>query len=214
VSNNVSEYVFGLHAVQSVLERRPERIQEVYVQEGRRDRRLNEVLALARRSGLPVHERPRAELDKMVEGRHQGVVATASALTAVAENDLPGIIDAAGSRALILVLDGVTDPHNLGACLRSADAAGVTAVVVPKDNSVGITAVVQKVACGAAETVPFISVTNLARSLKKMQDAGVWVIGLAGEADESLYERDLRGPIALVMGGRGQWYAAPDQGVL
>lgn len=195
--------IFGLHAVQAVLERQPKRLRELYVQEGRRDRRLNELLALARQAGLVVKELPRAELDNMVEGRHQGVVAAALPLQASSEKDLPALVEAAGRRALLLILDGVTDPHNLGACLRSADAAGVTAVVVPKDNSAGLTAVAQKVACGAAETVPFITVTNLARSMKKLQEAGVWMVGLAGEAEQSLYQHDLRGPIALVMGAEG-----------
>jgi 23S rRNA (guanosine2251-2'-O)-methyltransferase len=106
-------------------------------------------------------------------------------------------------KPLLLVLDGVTDPHNLGACLRSADAAGVTAVIVPKDNAASITPVVRKVACGAAEVVPFIQVTNLARTLKQLQDARVWIVGTTGEADESLYQQDLKGPIAIVMGAEG-----------
>ncbi len=199
----MTEKVFGLHAVQAVLARQPERIQQIYVQEGRSDQRLSELLALAQQVGRRVDALPRSELDKMVEGRHQGVIALAQPLKASSEKDLPGLITAAGSKALVLVLDGVTDPHNLGACLRSADAAGVTAVVVPKDNSAGLTAVAQKVACGAAESIPFIEVTNLARSMKKMQDAGLWFIGLAGEADQALYEHDLSGPVGLVMGAEG-----------
>ncbi|MBD2857952.1 23S rRNA (guanosine(2251)-2'-O)-methyltransferase RlmB [Spongiibacter sp. KMU-158] len=199
----MSERIFGLHAVQAVLSRQAGRIEEIFVQEGRHDKRLNELLALANKAGVRVTETPRAELDKMVEGRHQGVVALAQSLKASSEKDLPQLIQNAGAGALVLILDGVTDPHNLGACLRSADAAGVTAVVVPKDNSAGLTAVAQKVACGAAETIPFIEVTNLARSMKTMQDAGLWFIGLAGEADRTLYEQDLRGPVGLVMGAEG-----------
>ena len=118
-------------------------------------------------------------------------------------NDLFEIIDTHGKNTLLLVLDGVTDPHNLGACLRSADAAGVHAVVLPKDKSVGITPVVSKVACGAAETIPVITVTNLARTLEEIQEAGVWCIGTAGEATDTLYDADLNGPIAWVLGAEG-----------
>jgi 23S rRNA (guanosine2251-2'-O)-methyltransferase len=174
------------------------------VQSGRGDKRLQEVLSLARGSNIRVQQRPRTELDGMVEGRHQGVIALVEPAHEFHEKDLPDLIAAAGSKALVLILDGVTDPHNLGACLRSADAAGVTVVVAPRDNSVGLGATVSKVACGAAEVVPFIQVTNLARSLQQMQQAGVWIVGMAGEAESSLYERDLRGPVALVMGAEGQ----------
>jgi 23S rRNA (guanosine2251-2'-O)-methyltransferase len=199
----VTEKIFGIHAVQAVLARSPERVLSLYVQNGRADKRLQEVLSLASSASTSVTQRPREELDKMVEGRHQGVIALVEPAAEFREQDLPDLVAAAGSAALILVLDGVTDPHNLGACLRSADAAGVTAVVAPKDNSVGLGATVFKVACGAADVVPFIQVTNLARSLQQMQQAGIWVVGMAGEAEASLYERDLRGPIAVVMGAEG-----------
>jgi 23S rRNA (guanosine2251-2'-O)-methyltransferase len=200
----LSEKIFGIHAVQGVLARSPERIIELHVQSGRGDKRLQEVLSLARGNNIRVQQRPRAELDSMVEGRHQGVIALVEPAHEFHEKDLPDLIAAAGSKALVLILDGVTDPHNLGACLRSADAAGVTVVVAPRDNSVGLGATVSKVACGAAEVVPFVQVTNLARSLQQMQQAGVWIVGMAGEAESSLYERDLRGPVALVMGAEGQ----------
>jgi 23S rRNA (guanosine2251-2'-O)-methyltransferase len=199
----VTEKIFGIHAVQAVLARSPERVLSLYVQNGRADKRLQEVLSLASSASTSVTQRPREELDKMVEGRHQGVIALVEPAAEFREQDLPDLVAAAGSAALILVLDGVTDPHNLGACLRSADAAGVTAVVAPKDNSVGLGATVFKVACGAADVVPFIQVTNLARSLQQMQQAGIWVVGMAGEAEASLYERDLTGPIAVVMGAEG-----------
>jgi 23S rRNA (guanosine2251-2'-O)-methyltransferase len=198
----VAEKIFGIHAVQAVLSRSPERVKSLYVQNGRGDKRLQEVLGLAASASIGASQRPREELDKMVEGRHQGVIALVEPAPEYCEKDLPDLVAAAGSAALILVLDGVTDPHNLGACLRSADAAGVTAVVAPRDNSVGLGATVFKVACGAADVVPFIQVTNLARSLQQMQQAGIWV-GMAGEADTSLYERDLRGPLAIVLGAEG-----------
>lgn len=199
----MTEKIFGIHAVQALLARSPERVISLYVQNGRADKRLQEVLNLASSASTSVTQRPREELDNMVEGRHQGVIATVEPAPEFREKDLPDLVAAAGSAALILVLDGVTDPHNLGACLRSADAAGVTAVVAPKDNSVGLGATVFKVACGAADVVPFIQVTNLVRSLQQMQQAGIWVVGMAGEAEASLYERDLSGPIALVLGAEG-----------
>jgi|TARA_R110001592_G_scaffold129755_1_gene342454 23S rRNA (guanosine2251-2'-O)-methyltransferase len=199
----VAEKIFGIHAVQSVLARSPERVQELYVQAGRLDKRVQEVLDLAKAAKVHVIQRARPELDAMVEGRHQGLVALVEAAAQFQEKDLLDLVVAAGSSALVLVLDGVTDPHNLGACLRSADAAGVTVVVAPRDNSVGLSATVLKVACGAAEVVPFVQVTNLARSLQQMQQAGVWVVGMAGEAELSLYEQDLTGPRALVLGAEG-----------
>ncbi len=197
----MAEKIFGIHAVQSVLARSPERVQELYVQAGRLDKRVQEVLDLAKAAKVHVIQRARPELDAMVEGRHQGLIALVEA--AAQFQDLLDLVVAAGSSALVLVLDGVTDPHNLGACLRSADAAGVTVVVAPRDNSVGLSATVLKVACGAAEVVPFVQVTNLARSLQQMQQAGVWVVGMAGEAELSLYEQDLTGPRALVLGAEG-----------
>lgn len=173
------------------------------VMAGRRDKRLAAVLLLAEQQGIPVRECPRKELDDKVDGRHQGVIAVAEAPVQMGEKALPDLVQKAGPRALLLVLDGVTDPHNLGACLRSADAAGVTAVIAPRDNSASLNATVRKVACGAAEAVPFIQVTNLARTLRQLQESGVWTIGLAGEAEQSLYEHDLSGPVALVMGAEG-----------
>lgn len=198
------ELHFGLHAVAALLESSPERVQELRCQAGRQDRRLQQIRRQAEAAGVSCREFSRAELDEMVSGRHQGVVAVAEpGAAAHSEADLPALIEAAGPKALVLVLDGITDPHNLGACLRSADAAGVCAVVVPRDKAVGLTPVVSKVACGAAESVPFIQVTNLARSLRQLQELGVWLVGLAGEADMSLYQVDLRGPVALVLGAEG-----------
>ena len=201
----MAESIFGIHAVTSVLQRRPDSVQELLVLDGRSDKRLKELLALASRAGIAVSERPRPELDRLAAGgRHQGVVAQLSAAAAFTEGDIPAILDAAGPAPLILILDGVTDPHNLGACLRSADAAGVCMVLAPKDNAAAITPTVRKVACGAAEVVPFIPVSNLARAIKQLQELGVWVVGLAGEAEQTLFTIDLRGAIAIVMGAEGQ----------
>lgn len=196
------ERVFGLHAVESLLRRDGANVVELFVQQGRRDKRLSALIDLAASVGVAVVECPRAKLDDLVPGRHQGVVATAETVSAYDEKALPGLL-AGRQDALVLILDGVTDPHNLGACLRSADASGVTAVIAPKDNAVGLTATVRKVACGAAETVPFVTVTNLSRTIKVLQDAGLWLVGMAGEAEQELYDIDLRGPVALVMGAEG-----------
>ncbi|MDP5053719.1 MAG: 23S rRNA (guanosine(2251)-2'-O)-methyltransferase RlmB, partial [Congregibacter sp.] len=176
---------------------------------GRDDGRMQALLALAASADASVSRLPRAKLDELVAGRHQGVVAELKHSNP-GQNDLrwgEAQLEQAvtgNPRALVLVLDGVTDPHNLGACMRSADAAGVTAVVVPKDNAADITAVVRKVACGATETVPLVRVTNLARSLDMLKAAGVWIYGTAGEVGESLYATKLNGPVALVMGAEGE----------
>jgi 23S rRNA (guanosine2251-2'-O)-methyltransferase len=201
------ELVFGIHAVEALLKRSPARIGELLVLEGRADKRVAPLVSQAERAGIRIQRLARGKLDQLVSGNHQGVVARVSEgaqeqFAHWSESDLDELI-ANADKPLVLVLDGVTDPHNLGACLRSADAAGVTAVVVPKDNAVGITPVVRKVACGAAEVVPFIQVTNLARTLKQLQEAGLWIVGTTGEADQTLYEQDLKGPTVIVMGAEG-----------
>ncbi len=202
------ELIYGIHAVDALLRRQPAAIGRLLVQQGREDKRMAALLALARNQGVAVQVLPRRELDEQVSGRHQGVVAEVSGAVAAAdkhwdETDLLGYVDDAEAPLLILVLDGVTDPHNLGACLRSADAAGVDAVVVPKDKSADLSPVVRKVACGAAESVPFVRVTNLARTLDALKQKGVWLYGAAGEAETSLYQVDLSGSVALVMGAEG-----------
>jgi 23S rRNA (guanosine2251-2'-O)-methyltransferase len=154
---------------------------------------------------VPVRRVARTELDERVPGvSHQGVVAEMTVAAALSENELPQFLDGLGKPPLLLILDGVQDPHNLGACLRSADAAGVDAVILPKDRSAPLNATARKVACGAAETVPVVRVTNLARTLRAIRDAGVWLYGAAGEAQQALYDVDLSGPVALVLGGEGK----------
>lgn len=197
------DLIYGIHAVQTALKSAPERIVELYVQRGRNDERLQKIHKLAQQHGIALKLASVAELDQKVSERHQGVVALCKAGKTYDEKFLLALAQERAASAFILVLDGVTDPHNLGACLRSADGAGVDAVVIPRDNSVGITPVVSKVACGAAESVPLVVVTNLARTLEKLQQQGVWVVGAAGEADSSLYQTDLSGPLALVMGAEG-----------
>ena len=204
----MSEPVFGYHAVQSVVRHEPSRIQALHAQADRRDKRMQSLCELARNQGVTVVTCARSDLDALVDGRHQGVVALlqparrGKSAGMMSESALAEHIERA-SPPLILILDGVTDPHNLGACLRNADAAGVTAVIFPKDKSADVTDVARKVASGAAETVPWVRVTNLARTIDSLKQAGVWIIGTDGEAQESLFERDLRGPCAIVVGSEG-----------
>ncbi|MHA7817590.1 MAG: 23S rRNA (guanosine(2251)-2'-O)-methyltransferase RlmB [Pseudohaliea sp.] len=201
--------VYGIHAVEALLARDPASIVRLQVQRGREDRRVAALLAAAEAAGVAIHRVPRSALDRLVQGRHQGVVAELIAgpagldKTLAREADLWVHLDALDHAPLLLVLDGVTDPHNLGACLRSADAAGVDAVILPKDKSASVTPVVRKVACGAAETVPLHAATNLARVLKGLKERGIWLYGTAGEAGSSLYAQDLTGPVALVLGAEG-----------
>ena len=198
------ELIFGIHALGSVLDKEPERILEVYIAKGRDDKRVNGVVNIARRNGISVAFAHRKTLDEMAKGeQHQGVIARAKPAKMLTEVDLDKILESTDS-PFLLVLDGVTDPHNLGACLRTADAAGVDAVIVPKDKSASLTSTVRKVACGAAEHVPFIQVTNLARTLRELQDNHVWIVGTAGEATQSIYESRLHGPTALIMGAEGK----------
>lgn len=199
-----SERVFGLHAVNSVLKQDPSRIKVIFVQEGRADERFNSLLELAAASGITVQRSARKRMDMMVEGVHQGVIAECKAIQAADESDLQTILADLPDNALFLILDGVTDPHNLGACLRTAEAAGVLAVIAPKDKSAPLNSTVSKVACGAAEIVPYIQVTNLARTMQQLQQAGVWITGTAGEAEQTLYQANLKGHAALVMGAEGK----------
>ena len=148
---------------------------------------------------------PRQALDRLVQnGNHQGVIAYCKSASTYSEGDLKELLADLKEPAFLLILDGVQDPHNLGACFRSADAAGVHAIIAPKDRSVGLTASVSKVASGAAETVPFVQVTNLARTLEMLKEMGIWIYGAAGEAEQSLFKTDLKGSIALVLGSEGE----------
>jgi 23S rRNA (guanosine2251-2'-O)-methyltransferase len=198
------EYVFGWHAVDAVLKREPERLQQVWIQTGRQDKRVKSVTDALDSLGVRWKVVHRRELDERVSGVHQGVVAAVAESREWTEDDLLAQLSNSDKPPFLLVLDGVTDPHNLGACMRTADAVGVQAVIVPKDKSASLTPVARKVACGAAETVPFVRVTNLARFLRELKDLGVWLIGTAGEADAGLYQADFKGPVALVMGAEGK----------
>jgi len=201
----MSDYLFGLHAVQAALEQAPDSVSELWVDQRRHDKRMAVILELAKKAGTTIHGSDKHELETLVSGaRHQGVVARSVAPRNLGEADLDRILDALDAPPFLLILDGVTDPHNLGACLRSADAAGVQAVIAPKDRAASLTATAVKVASGAAQTVPFVQVTNLARTLKELQERGIWLVGLDGHADQTLYELDLRGPLGIVMGAEGQ----------
>lgn len=198
------EKIYGLHAVEALLRHHPKRVKQVWLAEGRGDPRVQVLIELAAQARVSVGQCERREMDAWVEGVHQGVVADVSPSQVWGEAMLDELLDRAEGPPLLLVLDGVTDPHNLGACLRTADAAGALAVIVPKDKSATLNATVRKVACGAAEVIPLVAVTNLARTLEKLQQKGLWVVGTAGEAEQSLYAQDLNGPIVLVMGAEGR----------
>jgi 23S rRNA (guanosine2251-2'-O)-methyltransferase len=194
--------IHGFHAVTAKLRHAADDVKEITVAEGRQDGRMRDLLKLAETHGVRVILSDAKRLDGLAGGsQHQGVVAKVAAQAK--HVTLDDVLDGLAEPPLLLVLDGVTDPHNLGACLRVADAAGAHAVIAPKDKACGLNATVIKVASGAADTVPYIVVTNLARSLREMQERGIWVIGAAGEADKELYAIDQKGPCAWVLGAEG-----------
>ncbi len=199
------QWIAGINAVAAAIANDAEHVREVLLEAGAKNPRLAEIESAARRAGIEVRRVPQQALDGVAGGlRHQGAAARYAAARTWGEHELPALVEAAEGRALILVLDGVQDPHNLGACLRSAAAAGATAVVIPKDKAVQINATVRKTSAGAADRVPVIAVTNLARALRDLKQLGVWLYGLAGEAAESFYGLDLRGNAALVLGGEAE----------
>ncbi len=197
--------LFGFHAVGVRLKTAPASIIEVYFDASRRDQRMRQFLDRAREAGVRLIEADALRIAKLAGSHgHQGVAARVQAVEqATSLDDLLDQLEASGEPALLLVLDGVTDPHNLGACLRVADGAGAHAVIAPKDHAVGINATVAKVASGAAETMPYFMVTNLARTLGELKERNIWVIGTSGDAPGTVYEVDLKGPVALVLGAEG-----------
>jgi 23S rRNA (guanosine2251-2'-O)-methyltransferase len=198
------ELVYGLHAVGALIERRPSCVRGLIIQAGRDDRRTSELIARAREHGIPIETRTPPQLDRLAHGgAHQGLIARIEPAAALDEQALLARIERAATPPLVLVLDGVQDPHNLGACLRTADAARVTAVVAPRDRATGLTPVVRKVAAGAAESVAFAQVTNLARLLRDLKEAGLWIVGTDGAAPQLHYEARLTGPLAIVLGAEG-----------
>ena len=197
-----SKVLFGFHAVGVRLKVAPASVIEIYVDASRRDARMKQFLARAQEAGARVIEADGLRLTRLAgSAGHQGVAARVQELER--SRSLDDLLDGLQAPPLLLVLDGVTDPHNLGACLRVADGAGAHAVIAPKDHAAGINATVAKVASGAAETVPYFMVTNLARTLGELKERGIWITGLADQAAQTLYETDLRGPVALVLGAEG-----------
>jgi 23S rRNA (guanosine2251-2'-O)-methyltransferase len=203
---SAGKLLFGFHAVTVRLKTAPQSVQELHVDGGRRDARMRQFVERAQAAGARLVESDDDRLTRLAgTARHQGVVARVLPLPA--RHSLDDLLDEAAAAgrgpALVLVLDGVTDPHNLGACLRVADGAGAQAVIAPKDHAVGLNATVAKVASGAAETMPYLMVTNLARTLAELQERGLRVVGTSDDAGQSLYQADLAGPLALVLGAEG-----------
>ncbi len=193
----------GFHAVIARLRQAPDSIREIYVEAQRRDKRMQTLIEQATAAGCAVHPVGADRLDGLTGGsRHQGVVAIAD--TRRLADDLDEVLDDIKGPALLLILDGVTDPHNLGACLRTADAAGVHAVIAPRDRSAGMSTTVQRVACGAAESVPYLMVTNLARTMREIKERDIWLIGTDDRATESIHQTDTRRSMAWVMGAEGE----------
>lgn len=195
------EQLFGIHVIEKLLKQSPHLIYGLSVQKGSLNKRVQALVDQAKRLGVQVNLEPKSFFNR-VEGVHQGVVALVAKQADLTESDLLKLVEQIDN-PLFLFLDEVQDPHNLGAILRTADATGVDAVVIPKHNSVGLNATVRKVACGAAETVKLIVVSNLSRTLKDLQQAGMWMTGLAGETDQTIYDMDFKGSVGLVMGAEG-----------
>ena len=196
--------VFGLHSVRALLQRRPKSASLLVLQKGREDARSTQLLRLAEAAGIRTEWRDAHELDRLAgNGHHQGACLQIRALGPQGEGALDEMLDKATAPPLLLVLDGVQDPHNLGACLRTADAAGASAVIVPRDRAAGLTPTVRKVASGAAETMPLIQVVNLARTLRWLKERQIWIVGADDQASKSVFEAELTGPLALVLGAEG-----------
>ncbi|MBV8471105.1 MAG: 23S rRNA (guanosine(2251)-2'-O)-methyltransferase RlmB [Burkholderiaceae bacterium] len=200
---SAKQILFGFHAITVRLKTAAASVSEIHFDATRRDQRMRLFLDKARDAGIKLVDSDDERLHKLCgTHRHQGVVARVQALAQ--QHSLDEVLDAVEGAPLVLVLDGVTDPHNLGACLRVADGAGAHAVVAPKDHAVGLNATVAKVASGAAETVPYLMVTNLARALNELKERDIWVIGTSDQAEKSIYDLDLKGPVALVLGAEGE----------
>jgi 23S rRNA (guanosine2251-2'-O)-methyltransferase len=198
-----SKLIFGFHAVTARIRHEASTVDEIYIDANRHDRRMGELIRAAKAANVRIIQADDQRLDAMVGSRrHQGVIAKAGEIS-LARN-LDELLDAIEGPPLLLLLDGVTDPHNLGACLRVADGAGAHAVIAPKDRAVGLNATAAKVASGAAESVPYITVTNLARTMRELQERDIWLTGTREDAESSIYEVDFTGGSALVMGSEGE----------
>jgi len=201
----VSSLLIGVHSVDSALSKAPQQLQLITVAQECRNPRVRELVERAGKEGIRVVTESRAVLDRRSEDqRHQDIIAEFEAANVGTEKDLDRILESIDGTPLVLVLDGVQDPHNLGACLRTAEAAGVDLVILPKDCSAGLTPVARRAASGAAEVLPILIITNLARVLRRLKESGIWLAGTTDSAGQGLYESDLSGPIGLVMGSEGK----------
>jgi 23S rRNA (guanosine2251-2'-O)-methyltransferase len=203
-SSSKTEWIYGFHSVESRIARAPQRILEAYVDNRRRDARMQKLVESLEANGIAYQTISKRDLSGLVDANHQGVVLKTKLSTQKPEKGLYELLDTLEHPPLLLILDQITDPHNLGACLRTADGAGVDAVILPKDGACPINETVRRVASGAAESVNVFYVTNLARSLKEIQKRGVWVTGLADAASQSVFEAKLTRPSALVLGAEGK----------
>ena len=201
MSNN---FVFGLHVVQSLLKHSPEKILEIFIQKNRTDKRICDLLDEAFSHGVPIQFVKKNYLNIKVKGVHQGIIAHVIESKMYRENNLEDLLNTLHEPPFLLILDGITDPHNLGACLRTANAAGVHAMIIHKDKAGTLNSTTRKVACGAAENIPFIQVTNLARTIDRLKERGIWIIGTALKSSRNIYQSNLRGPVALIMGAEGK----------
>lgn len=199
------DLIFGFHAIQAALELPVTRVTEVWLADERDDSRAATLVEIARQHNLAIHKVERDVLEEMANGtRHQGAVARCKPIKELTETDLSQLLDNLSVPPFILILDGVQDPHNLGACLRTAEAAGAHAVIAPKDRASGLSPTAMKVSSGSAERLPFFQVTNLARVLRDLKEKGIWLVGTSGESEQTLFDVDLKGPLALILGSEGR----------
>jgi 23S rRNA (guanosine2251-2'-O)-methyltransferase len=199
------QWLTGIQPVAAALKNNPASIRQLNIDSGSVNQRVKDLVLLAQDAGIEILQLSAQELDQLSGfERHQGIIAYLHRQSMPAEAELLPMLAAVDGDPLVLVLDGVQDPHNLGACLRTAEAAGVHAVVIPKDHSVGLTPVVRKTSAGASEVIPLFQVTNLARTIRAMKKAGIWIAGTSEQSAETIYERDLGGPLALVLGSEGK----------
>ena len=197
--------IYGIHAVTALLDHPQRKIQNIFINQERQDHKFLSLMHRIQTLGIPCVFLPVAKMNmQFPDAVHQGIVAIVEPLPTLHEKDIPQLLSGKPHPPFILILDGITDPHNLGACLRSADAAGVDCVILPKDKSASITPVVSKVACGAAETIPVVRVTNLVRTMEGLKELGIWLYGAAHEASQNLYAIDATGPIAIILGAEGE----------
>ncbi|MEM9242564.1 MAG: 23S rRNA (guanosine(2251)-2'-O)-methyltransferase RlmB [Pseudomonadota bacterium] len=200
-----THYQTGFHNVLAVLQTAAQRVKKIILQQGREDKRVQTIIKLAKKHGIAIEIWHKKKMDQQLNHEaHQGVVALCLSKPIGSEKDLQQLLKTIDEPPFLLILDSIQDPHNLAACLRSADAAGIHAIIIPKDNAVGLTATVSKAACGAAETVPLIQVNNLAQTMKWLKAEGIWLYGGTAEAEQSLYQCQLDGPLALILGSEGK----------